>query len=181
MARSSTPAAPALPRGIDGRDVAFVVTPVTAGGAVGIAIAGSIRGWYRTLDKPGWTPPDGVFGPVWTVLYLLMGIAAALVAREGRRRPTSGSHAGQDAVNASLGAFAVQLVLNLAWSLVFFRAQRLRLAALEIVALWAAILATTLAFARVRLVSGLLLLPYLAWTTFAAALNIEIARRNPRA
>ena len=143
MASSNTPAAPALPLGIDGRDVAVVVTPVVAGSAVGIAIAGSIRGWYRTLDKPAWTPPDGVFGPVWTVLYLLMGIAAALVAREGRRGPASRPRAGQQAVDASLGAFAVQLVLNLAWSLVFFRARRLRLAALEIVALWAAIVVTT--------------------------------------
>ena len=165
---------------IDALDVAIVAAPVVAGGAVGALTAGAIRGWYRTLEKPAWNPPDRIFGPVWTTLYLLMGLAAALVAREGRKPSTE--HDGGDARTArlGLGAFVVQLALNLGWSLVFFRARRLRLAFAELVALWIAIAVTAVAFARVRMVAGLLLVPYLAWTTFAGVLNLDIARRNPR-
>jgi tryptophan-rich sensory protein len=151
-------------------DAALVVGPVIAGSIVGIATNANGRGWYRRLSKPGWTPPDGVFGPVWTVLYLLMGVAAALVAREGR---ASGGQPG------ALGAFAVQLVLNLGWSVLFFGLRRVRLAFVELCVLWVAILATAVAFARARAVAGAMLLPYLAWTTFAGLLNLEIARRNP--
>ena len=71
---------------VDVRDLAIVAAPVVAGGVVGALTAGAIRGWYRTLEKPAWNPPDRIFGPVWTTLYLLMGVAAALVARDGRRR-----------------------------------------------------------------------------------------------
>ena len=81
----------------------------------------------------------------------------------------------------ALGLFGLQLVLNLAWSIVFFGARRVRLAGIEVVALWMSIAVTTVAFLRVRLLAGLLLLPYLAWTTFAGALNADLVRRNPRA
>jgi benzodiazapine receptor len=168
VSRSATDFRRGPRRRVGGRDVAIVAAPLAAGGAVGAAIAGDIRGWYRTLDRPAWNPPDAVFGPVWTTLYLLMGVAAALVARDAER----------SRVRPPLTAFVVQLVLNLAWSLVFFRLRRLRLAFVELVALWVAIVVTAIAFARVRLVAGLLLVPYLAWTTFAGVLNLEIARRN---
>jgi tryptophan-rich sensory protein len=165
---------------VDAREAALLVSPVVAGGAVGLAISGDIRGWYRSLRKPAWNPPDAVFGPVWTALYLLMGVAAALVARDGRRATGERRTTRDRAVTVGLGAFAVQLALNLAWSLVFFRAHQVRLAFVELCALWVGIALTALAFARVRLVAGLLLVPYLAWTTFAGVLNLEIARRNPR-
>ncbi len=145
--------------------------PLVLGTAVGLATNASGQQWYRRLAKPSWTPPDGVFGPVWTVLYLLMGLALVLVVRDrevprGRR-------------DLALGTFATQLALNLAWSIVFFGARRVRLALVEIAILWAAIVATIVAFGRIRPVAGALLLPYLAWSTFAAALNAAIVRRNP--
>ena len=164
---------------VEAVDVAIVAAPVVAGGAVGALTAGAIGGWYRTLEKPAWNPPDRIFGPVWTTLYLLMGLAAALVAREGRKPSPRPGDVDPKTVQAGLAAFVVQLVLNLGWSLVFFRARRLRLAFAELVALWIAIAVTTVAFARVRIVAGLLLVPYLAWTTFAGVLNLDIARRNP--
>jgi translocator protein len=124
--------------------------------------------WFQALEQPPWAPPDSVFGPVWTVLYTLMGIAAWLVwrARGFRGAP------------AALGLFLVQLVLNVAWSGLFFAMQRPDLAFAEIVVLWAAIVATLVAFWRVRPLAGALLLPYLAWVTFAAALNLAIWRLN---
>ena len=158
-------------------DVAIALAPLVAGSVVGIATNASGRGWYRRLRKPAWTPPDAVFGPVWTALYLLMGLAAALVFREERGR------ARREPAERRLaaGSFAVQLALNLLWSVLFFGLRRVRPALVELVALWASIVATTIAFARIRLIAGLLLLPYLAWTTFAGLLNLDIARRNPRA
>jgi tryptophan-rich sensory protein len=180
MADTSMPLGTRLAPDLDAREAALVVAPLVAGGAVGLAISGDIRGWYRSLRKPAWNPPDAVFGPVWTALYLLMGVAAAIVAREGRRGTGERRAEADRAVPAALGAFAVQLALNLAWSLVFFRAHRVRLALLELSGLWVGIAVTAIAFARVRLIAGLLLVPYLAWTTFAGVLNLEIARRNPR-
>ena len=169
-----------------GREVVLAVGPLAAGSLVGLLTNSRGRSWYRALAKPRWTPPDGVFGPVWTILYLLMGIAAALVAARGAgdQDEAASSVDDIDADTAAsrrrvaLAAFGVQLALNLLWSVVFFGARRARLAAAEIAVLWLALVATILAFVRVRLVSGALLLPYLAWTTFAAALNFEIARRN---
>lgn len=134
------------------------------------AIAGQFAPgpWYEGLAKPAWTPPGAVFGPVWTLLYGMMAIAAWLVwVREG-----FGGASGP------LGLFGVQLALNVAWSWIFFGLQRPGIAALEIVVLWTAILATTVAFWRVRHIAGALLLPYLAWVTFAVALNVEIWRLN---
>lgn len=123
--------------------------------------------WYRSLRRPSWSPPPGVFGPVWTVLYALMGVAAWLVAggRSEGRRP-------------ALVAFGVQLALNGAWTPIFFGLRRPGLALVEIGATLAAVAATTALFLRQRLLAGLLLLPYLAWVAFAALLNAEIWRRN---
>ena len=174
-------------------DVALGVGPLILGTVVGVLTNASGQGWYRRLSKPSWTPPAGVFGPVWTVLYLMMGVALVLVVRDRRRArsPTGrdgaaggeGDHSDvgtrQGRSDLALGAFATQLVLNLGWSILFFGARQTRLAALEIVVLWGTILATVVAFGRIRPVAGALMLPYLAWSTFAAALNIDIARRNP--
>ena len=165
---------------VEARDVALAVGPLIAGSLVGVATNASGMPWYRTLSKPGWNPPDAVFGPVWTVLYLLMGLAAAIVARAGRVRLPAGVDEPRRRWDRALGAFAVQLVLNLLWSVLFFGLRGIRPAAAEIVALWLSIVVTIVAFARLRLIAGVMLLPYLAWTTFAAALNLEIVRRNPR-
>lgn len=124
-------------------------------------------GWYRQLRRPSFSPPPWVFGPVWTVLYALMGVAAWLVAggrAQGRR--------------AALGAFLAQLVLNAAWTPIFFGLRRPGLALAEITVTLVAVAATTLLFLRQRLAAGLLLVPYLAWVSFATVLNAEIWRRN---
>ena len=122
--------------------------------------------WYRRLRKPEWAPPPSVFGPVWSLLYLLMGIAAWRVSTVEPRR------------HAALRLFGLQLLLNGAWTPIFFGLRQPGLAFAEIVATWLAIFATLVAFARTRLVAGLLLVPYLAWVTYATALNFSIWRRN---
>lgn len=142
-------------------------------GWVGISFVPGLAGtpfvapdWYRRLNRPRWAPPAAVFGPAWTLLYVLMGIAASLVAGAGK--PNRGA----------LRLFGLQLVLNGAWTPLFFGLRRPGIAFAEIIATWLAILATLVAFARTRLVAGLLLVPYLAWVTFATALNWSIWRRN---
>ena len=149
-------------------DVAALVAPFAVGGLGSIPTAIAIPGWYRTLDKPGWNPPDSVFGPVWTALYSLMGAALVLVRRQPRTATADQAQA----------VFGLQLALNLAWSFVFFGARSPRGGVAVIAALWIAILATVAAFWRVRRSAALLLLPYLAWVTFAALLNADIAHRN---
>jgi tryptophan-rich sensory protein len=131
-------------------------------------------GWYRQLRKPAWSPPSWVFGPVWTLLYALMGVAAWLVAGGG------GSSAGRGRAGRgpALAAFGVQLALNAAWTPIFFGLRRPGLALAEILATLGAVAVTVALFLRERTLAGLLLLPYLAWTSFATLLNAAIWRRN---
>lgn len=124
--------------------------------------------WYASLTKPPWNPPGWVFAPVWTTLYMLMGIAAWLVWRR----------AGFAGARLALGLFTVQLVLNGLWSYIFFGIQRPGLALVEIIALWFAILATSFSFRKIHATAGVLFLPYLLWVTFAAALNLTLWRLN---
>lgn len=124
--------------------------------------------WYEGLRKPSWTPPNRVFGPVWTALYAAMAVAAWLV---WRRR-------GTHRVALPLGLFGLQLAMNLAWSGLFFALRSPGLAFGEIVPLWAAILATTVAFGRASRAAGWLMVPYLLWTSYAAALNLALWRLN---
>jgi benzodiazapine receptor len=124
--------------------------------------------WYAALAKPSWNPPNAIFGPVWTVLYVLMGVAAWLVWRR----------AGFGGAGAALGLFIVQLVLNALWSYLFFGQHRLDLALGDIMALWVTILAVTVLFWRIDRVAGALLLPYLAWVGFASVLNFVLWRLN---
>jgi tryptophan-rich sensory protein len=149
--------------------VAAVGLCEAAGGAAGALTAESVSTWYPTLRKPSYTPPGWVFGPVWTLLYLLMGVALFLV---WRGRATDGR------VRGALGVFALQLALNVIWSLLFFRLRSPGSALVEILALWAAILLTVLAFGRVSRTAALLLVPYLLWVSFAAVLNLSIWRLN---
>lgn len=128
----------------------------------------AVRNWYPTLAKPNWTPPAWVFGPVWTVLYCMMGVAGFLVWKRG----------GFAAARVAMALFFVQLIFNAGWSIVFFGLRRPGWGVVEIVALWLAIVATTVAFHRVSQPAGWLFAPYLAWTTFAAALNVAIWRLN---
>lgn len=122
--------------------------------------------WYEGLSKPNWTPPNWLFAPVWTILYVAMAVAAWLVWRRS----------GLAAVPMQL--FLLQLLLNVAWSAVFFRFHAPGLAFLEIVALWCAILLTAIAFGRTAPVAGWLMIPYLVWVSYATALNFAIWRLN---
>lgn len=121
--------------------------------------------WYDALVKPSWNPPAWVFGPVWTLLYIMMAVAAWWVWR-------------RSGWGAPLYAYLFQLVLNAAWTPIFFGAHELGWALVEIVVLWVAILVTMLAFYRVSRVAGWMFVPYLAWVTFAAFLNFTLWRLN---
>ncbi len=123
----------------------------------------AIPTWYAGLAKPGFSPPNWVFGPAWGTLYLLMAVAAFLVWRSS----------GRLAVGA-LAVFLVQLLLNLAWSIVFFGMRSPGGGVLVIIALWLAILATLLSFYRISVPAAWLLVPYILWVTFAAVLNIAV-------
>jgi benzodiazapine receptor len=142
-----------------------------AAGAIGsLAVRDpGFSSWYAALQKPGFTPPGWVFGPVWTVLYLLMGVAAFLVWQKGL---------GTRVVRIALLWFLVQLALNAAWTPVFFGLHRIGLAVAVIVLLWAAILVTMYYFFRVARSAGMLLVPYLFWVSFAAVLNAAIWHLN---
>jgi tryptophan-rich sensory protein len=150
-------------------NVAIAATPLVVGGISSIFTMDGLRVWYRTLDRPDWNPPDWVFGPVWTTLYVMMGIALVQVVRTDGRRT---------ARRAGIALFAIQLVLNFGWSWIFFTRHDLGAAVLEILALWLVIVATIAAFARIRPTAAALLVPYLAWVTFATVLTAEIWRRN---
>src|ERR1700751_3713076 len=141
--------------------VCFVVC-LGAAGIGSFLTTPSLRLWYEGLSKPSWNPPNWLFGPVWTILYLAMAIAAWLVWRK----------AGVAA--APMQFFLTQLALNVAWSALFFRLRSPGLAFTEIVVLWFAILATTIEFWRAVPAAGWLLLPYLIWVGYATALNFAI-------
>jgi tryptophan-rich sensory protein len=140
-------------------------------GAVGtIFTARKIPTWYKTLRKPKLSPPNWVFGPVWVTLFTLMGIASFLVWREGW---------GAAPVKWALLIYAVQFILNVLWSAIFFGMENPGAAFVEIAVLWIAIVGTILAFVQVSTLAACLLLPYLAWVTFASYLNYKICRLNP--
>jgi len=124
--------------------------------------------WYAQLRKPAWNPPGWLFGPVWTALYTMMAVAAWLVWRLG----------GFPAQRKALGFFLLQLLLNAAWSPLFFGLHNPALAFAEIVLLWLAIFGAMLAFWKAHWIAGALLLPYLAWVTFAAVLNFTLWQLN---
>jgi len=139
-------------------------------GLIGSRFTGpAVASWYADTNKPAWTPPNFLFGPVWSALYLMMGVAAWLVWRK----------AGFSGASAAMVLFGLQLIANAAWSLIFFGMRRFDLAFVEIVILWVLILATLIAFWRHETTAGLLMLPYLAWVSYASALNYAIWRLNP--
>jgi len=124
--------------------------------------------WYRALEKPSWNPPDWVFPPAWTILYLFIGISAWLVWRA----------AGFAGAGGALLVWLISLGLNAAWSWLFFGRKRIDWAAYGVAGLWLSILVTILAFAPHSTTGAWLLVPYLAWVSFAAALTFAIWRRN---
>ena len=149
--------------------VLFLVACFAVSAAGALVTRGPVLQWYPSLLKPAWNPPNWVFGPVWTVLYLMMAISAWLVWR--RRGFKEGA--------AALGISAFQLALNAAWSPLFFGLRNPLAGLLVIIPLWAVILATMIAFWRISRLAGALLAPYWLWVGFAAALNFAIWRLNP--
>lgn len=143
--------------------VISLVLPLAVGFMGSIYTRNSIDdGWYASLNQPSFNPPSSVFGPVWTVLYVLMGISLYMVWKEvpGKRRENA------------LGVFALQLLLNFLWSLFFFYFKDIEIALLDILALWISIVIMIWMFYRVKPLAGWLNIPYLLWVSFATALNI---------
>ena len=164
---TSHPVKAGSPKGLGAAAISIVIA-LAAGGIGGFATATSVTTWYAGLNKPAFNPPNAVFGPVWTTLYVLMALAAWRVWRGAdgavRRR--------------ALTIYAVQLVLNLAWSLIFFGLRQPGLAFIEVVALLASVLACAVAFWRIDRLAGTMMIPYAAWVSFASALNFAIWRLN---
>jgi len=139
-----------------------------AASAMGAVATMQAKSFYSQLVQPGWAPPPGIFGPVWTVLYALMGIAAWLVWRSGGFGPN----------RQALTLFLLQLAFNAFWSWLFFKWNLGLLALVDIVVLLILILVTTVSFWRVRPLAGALLIPYLLWVSFAAVLNFSLWQLN---
>ena len=141
-----------------------------AASAAGAVASIQAKSFYSQLVQPDWAPPPGIFGPVWTVLYTLMGIAAWLVWRNGGFRPN----------RQALSLFLLQLGFNALWSWLFFAWYLGVWALVDIVVLWVLIVATLVSFWRVSPLAGALLIPYLMWVSFASVLNYSLWRLNPQ-
>jgi tryptophan-rich sensory protein len=144
----------------------FILFCLAVGSFGGFVTRDAVDSWYDTLAKPSWNPPNWLFGPAWTLLYILMAIAAWLVWRTG------------DRVRPALTLFFVQLGFNLLWSVIFFGLRSPGLALIEVVFLWSSVLLTMLAFFGRQVTAGWLFVPYLAWVSFAAILTLAIWLMN---
>lgn len=154
----------------EARDLILTIGICEAVGGIGSLLnRSSISTWYPSLRKPSFNPPNWVFGPVWTLLYALMGVSEFLIRRQ-RANPRHRRRAQQ--------LFGIQLVLNGLWTPLFFGLRSPVIALVDIGLLWLAIVAAIPAFMRISKVAAVLLVPYLLWVTFAAALNEEIWRLN---
>jgi translocator protein len=147
----------------------FLALCLLTGTLGGIVTAESLDNWYALISKPPWNPPSWIFAPVWTTLYVLMAVAAWLVWRRG----THGA-----AVKSALVLFFLQLALNGLWPFVFFGAHEIGLAVANIAALWIVLALTIWGFFGVSIWAGILMLPYIAWVTFASVLNYVIWQLN---
>ncbi len=163
------PFPPAPPRSRQWLGLAGWLALAFATAAIGAVASVSAKAFYAELVRPAWAPPGWLFGPVWTALYALMGVSAWLVWRVR----------GFAGARMALALFIAQLAVNALWSWLFF-AWRLGGAAFaEVLLLWGLIVATVIAFWRIRALAAVLLLPYLAWVTFASALTYAVWRLNP--
>lgn len=142
---------------------------LSAGGIGSAFTAPAIPEWYATLAKPSFSPPNWIFAPVWTLLYILMGLAAAIVWQKG---------IGNSEVRSALVAFLIQLILNMLWSFLFFGLRSPLYGLVDILFLWGAILVTIGQFFRVSIPAAAMLIPYLLWVTFASGLNVGIFLLN---
>jgi len=149
--------------------IVAVVLCQLAGIIGSIFTVSAINGWYSTIEKPLFNPPNWIFAPVWTTLFLLMGISLYLIWEKGIQKKE---------IKTAVSVFGLQLALNVLWSVLFFGLKNPFFAFIEIILLWVTILATTILFYRISKKAGLLLIPYLLWVTFAAFLNYSIWMLN---
>ncbi|MCA9260114.1 MAG: tryptophan-rich sensory protein [Planctomycetales bacterium] len=166
MAEAATASRPSAPELV--ALAGFIGVCLIAAALGAMATTPEVAGWYRHLNKPSWTPPDAAFGVVWTILYVVMGVAAWIVWRR-----CAHTHA-----RSGLLWFGVQLALNVGWSWLFFASHQVAWAFGELLLLWLAIAITARLFHLVSPAAGWLMAPYLAWTTFAAMLNGAILFMN---
>ncbi len=146
-----------------------ILIPLLVGGISGFFTTSGVQGWYATANKPSFNPPNWIFAPVWTTLYVLMGIALFLVWKA----------AGDKAVKqTAIMLFAVQLAFNFFWSLIFFKLQQPGWALVEIAALWLSLLFTIIWFGKISATAAWLLVPYICWVSFASVLNYAIWKLN---
>jgi translocator protein len=146
-----------------------ILFPLLVGGLSGYFTSSDIQGWYATVNKPFFNPPNWIFAPVWTTLYILMGIALFLVWK---------SESDKAVKQTAFILFVVQLTLNFFWSIIFFRLQQPGWALVEIIAMWLAILFTILWFGKISSLAAWLLVPYICWVSFASVLNYAIYKLN---
>ncbi|MBL7702783.1 MAG: tryptophan-rich sensory protein [Ferruginibacter sp.] len=146
-----------------------ILIPVLVGAASGFFTQSGVDGWYAPANKPSFNPPNWIFAPVWTTLYILMGIALFLIWRSG---------AEKNIKQTAIILFAVQLTLNFFWSIIFFKLQQPGWAFAEIIALWLMILLTIIWFGKINPVAAWLLVPYICWVSFASVLNYSIWQLN---
>jgi tryptophan-rich sensory protein len=142
-----------------------VLACLTIGVLGSLFTAPSIQGWYAGLIKPSFSPPNWLFGPAWTLLYILMGISVAIVWHKGTKNKN---------VKEALKLFAVQFTLNAVWSPIFFGARSLFLGLIIIIFMWIFIVKTIIAFKKVDKLASYLLYPYIAWVSFATVLNFSV-------
>lgn len=148
------------------RILVVVVTCLVIGYFSGMVTRSAVTTWYPTLVKPSFNPPNWIFAPVWSMLYVMMGVAAGLVWNK--------IDLEKELVKKALIFFAIQLALNALWSFLFFGLKNPMLAGIEIVVLWLMIYETQIKFAKLNKIAGLLFIPYLLWVSFALVLNMSI-------
>ena len=146
-----------------------ILIPLAIGSLAGFFTASSVNGWYTTLVKPSFNPPNWLFAPVWTTLYIMMGIAFFIIWK---------SNANEVVKRTAITLYIIQLILNFCWSIIFFYAQQPGWALVDILLMWIFILLTIRWFAKISAVSAWLLVPYLCWVSFATILNYAIWKLN---
>ncbi|KAI8817282.1 translocator protein [Fimicolochytrium jonesii] len=153
--------------------VTAVGVPLVLGMAMGTISRRPVQTWYRTINKPSWTPPNWAFPVAWTSLYAAMGYSSYLIYRAGLARPFLDT-------TTPLRLYAAQLALNIAWTPIFFGTANFGLATADILALLGTLVATTVEFSKIDTFAAWLLVPYVAWVSYASAMTVWIWRNNPK-
>ena len=146
-----------------------IIVPVAIGASSSFFTAAGVNDWYLTIQKPSFNPPNWIFAPVWTALYILMGVGLYFIWQKPEGTPYR---------SAAITIFIIQLTLNFFWSFLFFKAQQPGYALAEIAVLWISILLMIIYFAKVKPIAGYLQIPYLCWVSFATILNYSIWQLN---